>query len=225
MFDYYEVQDEHLDPERLAATAARAEAGDAAAAYRIGRHFLGQNDWDLRDRAEPWFVRAAQLGGPEAAWWIVQAYAGALDGRARQWLRRAVGTESDPGGIEVDYGTLPIELDHGHAVDQDWRIRVRSDDRPRTVAALHAARPRLMQVGEDGREYGDAEWPPRHPGGGDLYTPNTCQVDDRGEVPEIWLDCKSVIYPLMARTVIRIVAQELRAAGLSRALLFTEKIA
>ncbi|MDI1462948.1 hypothetical protein QEZ54_18380 [Catellatospora sp. KI3] len=225
MFDSRWGAAARLDDERLAAEAALVAAGDAGAAYRIGCHHANQEDWELRPQAEAWFVRAAQLGGPDAAWWIAHAYAYAFDGRSRQWLRRAVGTESDPDGIAVDHGTLAIVLDHGYPTHQRWRVRVRSDDRARAVAALTAACARVMCVAEDGREFGpDEDLPVLDGDGHELYTPNHAAVDDTGAVPELHLDCKDGVMPLLARTVIRIVAQELRAAGLPWALLFTEEI-
>lgn len=56
---------------------------------------------------------------------------------------------------------------------------------------------------------------------GPWYTPNGVFVDE--DVPLMWLDCKSGVFPLMARTVLEIVIEELRAVGITRAELSTPK--
>lgn len=136
------------------------------------------------------------------------------------WMRRAVVSESEPGGITVDPGTLPIlgggDGGDGDAFQQHWEIAVESNDPARAVAALTAAEHRLGCVLEDGRELSTEE---AEDDDTDLYSPNYVAVDDT--VPRVWMDCKGGMFPHMARTALRIVADELRKAGVRQAHLFT----
>jgi len=134
------------------------------------------------------------------------------------WMRRAVVTESEPGGITVDPGVLPMLGGDGEAFTQHWKIAVKSDDPAHAVEALNAAELRLPHVLENGRElseedadYDTAEY--------DFYSPNYVAVDVT--VPCVWMDCKGGMFPHMARTALRIVADELRKAGVRQARLFT----
>ena len=54
---------------------------------------------------------------------------------------------------------------------------------------------------------------------GETYSPNYGAVDE--SVPLVWMDCKGEIIPPMARTMIRIVVEELRSAGFARARLYS----
>ncbi|MGQ4379728.1 hypothetical protein ACN6K9_002898 [Streptomyces sp. SAS_267] len=138
---------------------------------------------------------------------------------AASWMRRAVVTESEPGGVTVGPEALGILGGNGDALVQNWEIVVESDEPARAVAALTAAEPRLMRVFEDGRELSPEEaedlWDEAFP----PYSPNYAAVD--ATVPRIWMDCKDGIYPHMARTALRIVMDELRKAGVRQAHLFS----
>lgn len=98
-------------------------------------------------------------------------------------------------------------------------IVVESDEPAHAVTALTAAQPRLMRVirgrprlsPEEAEDLWDDACPP--------YGPNFAAVDDT--VPRIWMDCKDGIHPHMARTALRIVADELRKAGVRQAHLFS----
>lgn len=134
------------------------------------------------------------------------------------WMRRAVVSESEPGGITVDPGALRILGGNGDMFQQHWEIAVESNDPARAVAALTAAERRLGRVLEDGRELSPEEAEDVM-ADTDLYSPNYVAVDDT--VPRVWMDCKGGMFPHMARTTLRIVADELRKAGVRRAHLFT----
>jgi hypothetical protein len=180
------------------------------AAYALGCRILA-GPWEDRHHAEQAFELAAGAG-PEMWWRIADAYVLAFDGRADSWHRRAVASASTPGGIEVDPDTLHIVSTDGYLAGQYWVIRVRADDPNRVTAALKAVVPRLMATDENGREYaGDDEFPD------DVYTPNYAAVD--ADAPVVWIDCKDQIMPLMSRAMVRIVIEELRAAGVARALI------
>jgi hypothetical protein len=103
---------------------------------------------------------------------------------------------------------------------QDWRIAVSCDVLARAVVALHAAQASCLFVANNGRvvsDYAELIGPP-----GPWCTPNGVFVDEN--VPLIWLDCKSGVFPLMARAVLEIVIEELRAVGITRAELSTPKV-
>lgn len=138
---------------------------------------------------------------------------------AALWMRRAVVTESKPGGITVGPEAFGILGGKGDELVQNRELVVKSDEPAHAVAALTAAHPRLMRVFEDGRELSPEEaeelWDDACP----PYSPNYAGVDDT--VPRIWMVCKDGIYPHMARTALRIVADELRQAGVRQAHLFS----
>ncbi|MFJ9446603.1 hypothetical protein ACIRRH_32790 [Kitasatospora sp. NPDC101235] len=185
------------------------------AAFRRGRRAADDGEWE---RARGLFEQAVRGAGPQLLWHVVAA-CGETD-EAAFWMRRAAVSESEPGGITVDPQTLPIErTSPGATPCQVFRIAVRSDDPARAVAALTAAEPGLMHVFEDGRELSPEEaedvWEEALP----PYSPDYAAVD--ASVPCVWMDCKGLIFPHLARTALRIVADELRKAGVRQAHLFS----
>lgn len=196
-----------------AASSSVDRPGEAA--FRRGCQAVEAWEWDL---AEELFEEAVRVAGPPMLWRVTEAWSSRS--QASSWMRRAVASESEPGGITVD--PTALEITGGHDLDvqvQNWEIAVRSDDPVRAIVALIAAEPRLLCVFEDGRElsledaeelWDEAMFP---------YSPNYAAVDPA--VPRIWMDCKGGVYPHMARTMLRVVADELRKAGVRQAHLFT----
>jgi hypothetical protein len=189
---------------------------DPEVAFRLGCQILAMPDHASRSHADRAFELAVAQSGPDMLWRVVDAYVVAFDPRAETWHSRAVAAESDPDGIAVDPGTLGIHTADGVPHHQNWEICVRSDEPARAVTALEAAIPRLMCTLEDGREVSADELMAQR---GDTYSPNYAAVDE--SVPLVWMDCKGEIIPPMARTMIRIVVNELRSAGFERALLYS----
>lgn len=194
---------------------------DPQAALELGCRIVATADVDERRHAEIPF-EIARDGDRTTVWRAADAYAQQADGRAARWMAEGAASLSDPDGIVVDRLTLPIFIeeydeDRWVASHQDWCIAVHCDDPARAVAALRAALPRLQCVADDGSIVSDPSQLTGPPG--PVYTPNYVAVDE--DVPLIWLDCKGVVYPLMARTVLEIVIEELRAAGVTRAELTT----
>ncbi|NEA53426.1 hypothetical protein G3I60_04425 [Streptomyces sp. SID13666] len=178
---------------------------------------LLRNDAESRGRAERYFEAAAHAD-PEIAWRVASEWAAVADGRAAPWLRRAITSLPTRAGITVAPGTLSIVTEHGFAVHQIWRITVAADDRIRAVAALESARPRLMRTTDSGQELTatafEAALAHVH-----FYSPNNVTVHDkRTGDPVIQLNCKDAILPLMARTVICIITDELARAGVTASL-------
>ncbi len=193
-------------------------------AFAAGCSLLSKPDGDGYRYVDQIFEFAASKSGPDMLWRIAQAYIEAFDARAAAWMRRAVAGESDPDGIIVDPGTLAIRLSHGSPSYQDWEVCVEADDRRAVLAALDATEPRVMFVSDGGREFLTDEEMIAAPGyGAAMYTPNYAIVDADGPTPRILMDCKDGIMPLMARTVLRIVREELRAVGIEKARLFTRE--
>ncbi|WP_327236114.1 hypothetical protein OG349_21315 [Streptomyces sp. NBC_01317] len=184
------------------------------ASFRQGclAHESGQ--WE---HAQELFEEAVRGSGPQMLWRVAEACL--YCDEAASWMRRAVVTESEPGGITVGPEAFGILGGHGDALVQNWGIVVESDEPARAVTALTAAKPRLMRVFEDGRELSPEEaevlWDEASP----PYSPNYAAVE--ATVPRIWMDCKDGIYPHMARTALRVVADELRKAGVRQAHLFS----
>ncbi|WP_405497335.1 hypothetical protein [Streptomyces sp. NBC_00096] len=182
-------------------------------AFRRGCQVLDLGDGE---RARGLFEEAVRGSGPQMLWRVAEATLETL--QSAFWMERAVVSESEPGGITVDPGALRILGGNGDRFRQHWEIAVESTDPAGAIAALTAARRRLACTFEDGREF-----PPEEAEDvmvdTDLYSPNYVAVDE--EVPCVHLDCKGGMFPYMARTALRIVADELRKAGVRRAHLFT----
>ncbi|MFJ2648101.1 hypothetical protein ACIO1C_15355 [Streptomyces sp. NPDC087420] len=199
-----------MDTEALPPSADHS----SEAAFRRGclAHESGQ--WE---HAQELFEEAVRGSGPQMLWRVAEACL--YCDEAALWMRRAVVTESEPGGITVGPEACGILGGNGDALVQNWEIVVESDEPARAVVALTAAKPRLMRVFEDGRELSPEEaeelWDEAFP----PYSPNYAAVE--ATVPRIWMDCKDGIYPHMARTALRVVADELRKAGVRQAHLFS----
>lgn len=175
---------------------------------------MDSGDWE---RARSLFEEAVRGSGPQMLWRVAEACLETDEGAF--WIRRAVVSESEPGGITVDPGALRIlGGGNGDAFQQHWEIAVESNDPARAVAALTAAESRLACVLEDGRELSPEEAEDVM-ADTDLYSPNYVAVD--ATVPRVWMDCKGGMFPHMARTALRIVADELRKTGIRQAHLFT----
>lgn len=184
----------------------------AEVAFRLGCQVLETREQDAREL----FEEAVRGSGPQMLWRVAQA---CLEtDQSAYWMRQAVVTESEPGGITVDPGVLPILGGNGEAFTQHWKIAVQSDDPAQAIEALNAAELRLPYVLENGRELSeeDADYDTADY---DFYRPNYTAVDVT--VPCVWMDCKGGMFPHMARTALRIVAAELRKAGVRQAHLFT----
>jgi hypothetical protein len=194
---------------------------DPEAALQLGCRILETCELEDRRHAEVCF-EFARNADPTTTWRAAEAYVALGDHRAARWMAEAAASLSDPEGIVVEPLTLPIgfvEYDQDRYVldHQDWRIAVQCDDPAHAVAALNVASERVLYVTADGCEQPD--WEALAAEYGRSYSPNYAAVDE--DVPLIWLDCKSGIMPAMARTVIEIVIEELRAAGITRATLRT----
>lgn len=185
------------------------------AALELGRRIVATADIDDRRHAEVPF-EIARNADPTTAWSAADAYAQVADGRAARWMAEGAASLSDPDGIAVDRLTLPIRAheydeDRWIATDQDWRIAVHCDQPDLALVALRAARDRLSFVTNDGRLLSGPDEPTEPP----EYTPNGIFLDE--PAVQLWLDCQGSVFPLMARTVLQVVIDELRAAGISRA--------
>jgi hypothetical protein len=187
----------------------------AEIAFTRGCQALQSWDWD---HARGLFEEAVRGSGPQMLWRVAEACLETEE--SAFWMSRAVVSESEPGGITVDPGVLPIHggEEDGDMFQQNWEIAVESTDPVRAVAALTAAEGRVACVLEDGRELPQEDALDLM-ADTDLYSPNYVAVDDT--VPRLTMDCKGGMYPHMARTALRIVADELRKAGIRQAHLYT----
>lgn len=202
-----------------------ALGNDPQAALELGCRIVATAGVDERRHAEIPFT-IARDGDRTTVWHAAEAYAQEADGRAARWMAEGAASLSDPDGIVVDHLTLPIrsmeyDTDRWIADHQDWRIAVQCADPARAIGALHAAEPRLYRVANDGSMQPDIPCGLTGPPG-PWYTPNGVSVDEGS--PLIWLDCKGGVFPLMARTVLEIVIEELLAAGITRAELTTPAV-
>jgi hypothetical protein len=162
------------------------------------------------DDAERWWRRSAEC-------------ADRADGAGAEMMRRAVAAEFPPPGgrVRVDPATFALVVDgFGYLSHQDFSVQVVAGDG--AAAALAAAAARFMAVGADGAEYRTDEerWAAEAADSeGRFYTPNfVSPVQPHPDGPWLWLDCKDATMPLMARTMLRILVQELHRAGVGDAL-------
>ncbi|MCZ4126090.1 hypothetical protein [Streptomyces sp. H39-S7] len=191
--------------------------GSAEIAFQDGCRLL-RHDAESRETVEQYFEAAAHAD-PEIAWLVAREWAAVADGRAAAWLRLAISTLPTRAGITVEPGTLPIVTEHGFAVHQVWRITVAADDRNGAVAALESARPRLLRTTDSGQELTATAFEATPAQSAHFYSPNNVTVHDkRASGPAIQLNCKDAILPVMARTVICIITDELARAGVTASL-------
>jgi len=148
-------------------------------------------------------------------WQIVHYYEdnGYFD-RLGEWNRRASAAEW--GGCEytIDPDTLCIlPRDEGDPEILDWSVTVAAQPPGAAETALRAAAERMWWVYPDGSEP-DPEDKTEEAAEDHEYSPNFIGLvaDAEGAV-QIWMDYKGAIWPLMGRAHLRIVVEELRAAG------------
>ncbi|MET9616723.1 hypothetical protein [Kitasatospora indigofera] len=183
--------------------------------FERGRSTLRTGGIDAQETARSLFNEAVLAAGSPMLWWVAEATVD-IPAQAAYWMSRAVLSESEPGGITVDPDCLGIlGGTDGDPLVQNWSIAVRSEDHERAFTALTtAAETRLWAVFEDGREV-PADEAEDFICDNDLYNPNYVGID--GTTTSVWMDCKGGIMPLMACTMIRIVKDELRKAGVRTA--------
>ncbi len=196
-----------------------ARNGDPEAALRVGE-FMLQRARDGRHKAGDdqtaalWLERAAMLGGLQMMWRIADMAKEFSFDIAVRWQRAAIAAEWRDSSIGVDENAFPL-IDYGGWVLQDFAVRVSGIPDDAVREALTAAGPRMFSVGDDGIEYED----------GDValdsadYNPNFVSDPEphAGGGWKVWMDCKSEAYPLMAATMLRILADELHKAGVRSA--------
>jgi hypothetical protein len=196
---------------------------DADVAFGLGCYHLAQRGAADELFAQGWFVRAVELGCVEMAWRVTveQAEHGTAPGAA-WWLRRAweVQYPAGSGPVGVDARCMPIRFDErGVHLGQDFGVQVVSPEYDRAAAALAEAANRFSMVTADGREFtSEDELHQALSGEGSYdwrtYTPNyVSDVERHPDGPWIWVDCKDGVMPLMARTMVRILVEELGTAG------------
>jgi hypothetical protein len=221
---------EGLPPEL--ADAAR-ESTDGHAAFAVARWF---DEHRLPMHADAWFKYAAARGPFDLFWRIADYYC--LDARdpdreeARTWWMRALSLAYprwDAPRIRISrFLFAPIVIDGRAGYGMDFGVVVRSADPERAAAALSAAAERFSVTTADGRELPDRrdvdagvetsdDWT--------SYTPNWISdviLDQRG--PSLTIDCKDIVAPGMARTMIEILIHELLRAGVSEALVTSPQL-
>jgi hypothetical protein len=155
----------------------------------------------------------AGLGGSAMLWRQAELAKDDPSGeQPARWQRQAIAAEWGGGEAVVDQNTYRIfSMRPGAYRTQEFGAHVRGEPDEAVRRALVAAADRLMCVGDDGVEYPDAvaalddagyspnyvSDPEKHPGGGWSFR----------------VDCQGEVLPLMAATHLRILMEELRAAG------------
>lgn len=192
---------------------------DAETAFQLGSYHLLNQGLSHAGFARAWFAVAAEVGGVDMAWRIAAEHTEWGDDRlAAWWMRYAITHEywDHPSGVTVDPKVFALIIDDlGVAVGQDFGARLVAENHDRVEAVLDAAVSRFTLVTADGRELADHDELERlSEGGGDQdyrnYTPNTVWATGT----TIVCDCKDGTMPLMARTMIRILVEEIQLAHL-----------
>lgn len=192
---------------------------DPQMAYSLGKEAAQRDTLEGDAIAQEWFELAARLGGVDMLWRIVDHYAehGFFD-RLSEWMWRATEAEWLDDAYVVERGTLCVcpGVDGG-AEFQNWLVTVSTQPAEAAAKALVAAAPRMWWVYADGCEPA-AQDKTEENAEEHGYSPNYIGVeaDDEGTV-RLWLDYKGAIWPRMGRTHLRIVIEELRAAGAAEA--------
>jgi hypothetical protein len=217
--------------EELRRLEGLAGAGDPEASFRIGLALvrrLTPERWD--DVADPWFIAAVKRGGSAWAWLATDAYR--QDPMwYRAWMARAIGLDyprPEAPGIQIAPHTIePVDASDWDMspVSACFQVAETSDA---VVLALGRAAPRLTRIDERGREYASdeeamdvlyGENAPRRPDGEALFTTGWASdplLDDpRG--PYLLTNTPDHVFGPMARTMIRIVVDELVDAGVTEA--------
>ncbi len=186
--------------------------GDAEAAFRLAAYGFERGQGEA---AEGWMAVAARFGGPAMLWRLADLVKGDSSGQpAARWQRQAIVAEWGGADVVVDQNTCRIfSIEPDAYRTQEFGAHVRGEPGEAVRTALAAAAGRLMCVGDDGVEYPDAEAAVDDAG----YSPNYISVPQEhpGGGWQFWMDCKGEVYPLMAATMLRILVDELRAAGVT----------
>jgi hypothetical protein len=208
--------------------ARRAGNGDAEACFQVGAYNITRATEAHYAAADRAFERAIQAGGSSWAWLAVDEYmyADIVDGFGR-WMTR---------GIELDF---PLPSAPGITVAPDafepvgcggitWagaHLQIATDQAPEVEAALTNAADRLLRVDERGREWPTdesltkafMETPPDRDGDS-LYSASYVSPPRAHHMgPWITLDTDSQMWGPMARTILRVLIEELIAAGVTKA--------
>lgn len=207
-----------------------ASDGDAEASFRVGFALARRLPFGQRDDADRWFARAVSLGGGTWAWLATDAY---CDDPVRypRWMARAIDAEyprPDAPGVHVAPDTIrPIYASDWDMAPVAASFRV-AEATDAVVAALGKASPRLTRVDERGREYASdeelmdavhGEAAPLRPDGEARYTTGWTSDPLHDDAGGAYLLTKGRdrVWGPMARTMIRIVVDELLDAGVTEA--------
>jgi TPR repeat protein len=210
--------DERFTFARELVRRAMADA-DPEAAFAVARYNLLRTGADFEAAGDRWFAKAVELGGNAMAWRAATIWFDlGRPVRYRDWMARAITAEfplASAPGIDVDPKTLgpyPFDdEDHLSAANTSLQIRG-ADNAEAAAAALAAAADRLGTVNESGRETTMAQQD------GIMFTPGwVSPVRDEADGPFVMFDTKSQMWGPMARAMIRIVIEELAAAGVRTA--------
>jgi hypothetical protein len=221
---------EPADDDEVRRLQERARAGDAEASFRVGYALFRRLPRGRRDAAQPWFDDAVRLGGATWTWLVTDAV---MQDPVwyREWMARAIATEyplPEAPGIHVAPDTIRSVDD-----DDEYMTSVAScfqvaEATDAVVAALAKASTRLSLVDERGREYASEEEIDSildgpnallRPDGELRFTVGWVSEpmldDPRG--PYLLTQGQDRVYGPMARTMIRIVVDELADAGVTEA--------
>lgn len=186
--------------------------GDAEAAFRLAGYYVERRH---REGAVEWMALAARLGGSAMLWRLADLVKEDPSGRAAaRWQQQAIAAEWGGRDVVVDENTCRISsVGPGAYRTQQFGAHVRGEPDEAVRSTLAAAALRLMCVDENGVEYPDVE----SVADATAYTPNYISAPEQHPDGgwQFWMDCKGEVYPLMAATHLRILVDELRAAGIT----------
>lgn len=214
--DWYRPALENADP----------EVALALGRHHLSRHLARQGGLPPEDRvptsdlsfAQAWFRRAYEID-PATAWQAAEHHLKAdyaLGRQAAGWLRYAIEGEYPSHATEairVSPGCFPIFFDKkdGLLSTQGWGVKVLTKQVEAATAGLRAASVRLMLVDTNGVEHAGDEAPYER------YGPDCVDVREHPEGPGLSMDHNDTFSAVVVRTMLRILVDELIAAGVTRA--------
>jgi hypothetical protein len=212
------------------------EATDVDTLLAIAKHHLTLNQsrqqWyppestsDL-SFAQAWYRRAFEID-PSTAWQTAQDHMKVMLGRqAAGWQRYAIEGEYPAEArlsIDVSPRCFPIYFDkaNGYPRHQGWEVQVVTEQVDAATAALEAAARRVRLVDSLGAEHASDDHLDTLYGqgvpSGEVFTPSGVHASARPAGPMLRIRHGDAVLPLAARTVLRVLVDELTAAGVTKA--------
>ncbi|WP_285600312.1 hypothetical protein [Kineosporia sp. NBRC 101731] len=201
----------------------------AAAHFQVGADYVSSGDVDQCDAADEEFEAAVRLGGSSWAWLAADEYLYAsVAANFGRWMARGIVLDfplAIAPAITVSPDTFAPMTDGSRINRINVHLKVETDQLQEARAALAACEGRLMRVDQNGREWEtfEALIEAMHEGpldrnGDELYNPaDVSRPILLGGGVGISIDTDGQVWGPMARSILRVIIEELHAAGVAAA--------